>query len=381
MPRPIWVTIDSGALTHNLGVVASALAGDGRAVDARIWAVTKAQAYGHGLDAAIRGFAQADGLAMLDLDEAVYCREHGWHGPLLLLEGFFEPDDLPVLARHRIAATVHCVEQLAMLEAARPVRPIDIFLKLNTGMYRLGFQAPEYRDIYRRAARLQAMGIVGVLGKMTHFACADEDARATQEQIACFQKVTEGLPGPVSLCNSAAVLTPELVGAVSAQTGDHWVRPGICLYGASPFAHRTAQGLGLRPAMTLAARLISTHPLPAGQSIGYGLTFRASRTMRVGIVACGYADGYPRHAGTGTPVVVDGVRTRLVGRVSMDMLAVDLGPVPQAQVGSLVVLWGQGGPSADEVALSCGTISYELLTAVTSRVPRHVLPVSEQEQR
>lgn len=372
MPRPILATIDATALEHNLRAVARRLAQDfmGTGVPS-IWAVMKARGYGHGIEAAVRGFAQADGLAMLDLDEAIRCRELGWAGPLLLLEGFFQPADLDVLSHYRIGTAIHCAEQLEMLESGRVRSPIDAFVKLNTGMHRLGFQPGEYPGAFARAQALRDSGVLGVVGKMTHFARADDDVAVTRGQIDCFDRVTRGLPGPVSVCNSAATLTPGLAGGVAGDP--QWVRPGICLYGASPFADRPAESFGLRPAMTLSAELISVHAVPAGEAVGYGQTFRAPQDMRVGVVACGYADGYPRHAATGTPVTVSGVRTRLVGRVSMDMLAVDLDPVPQAGVGAPVVLWGQGGPSVDEVAASCGTIGYELLCAVAPRVPRREL--------
>jgi alanine racemase len=377
MPRPILATIDTEALSHNLRIVAGRLA-RGTVDSPGIWAVIKARGYGHGLLAAMHGFAQADGLAMLDLDEAVRCREAGWAGPLLLLEGFFEPSDLDILGRYRIATTLHCDEQLTMLETSRMPHALDAFVKLNSGMHRLGFQPGEFRTAVARAQALQSAGILNDVGKMTHFARADDDPAFTREQMARFHATTEGLPGAVSVCNSAATLTPGFAASVVSDRvgGTQWVRPGICLYGSSPFAHQPADSFGLRPAMTLSARLIHTHVLPAGEAIGYGQTFRADRAMRVGVVACGYADGYPRHAGTGTPITVAGVRTRLLGRVSMDMLGGDLEPVPQAHVGSDVVLWGAGGPSVDEVALSCGTIGYELLTAITPRVPRRVLQAS-----
>jgi len=371
MPRPILATVDTSSLAHNLQIVARRLAGDAAGVPPSIWAVMKAHGYGHGIAAALQGFSQADGLAMLDLDEAVRCRELGWTGPILLLEGFFEPADLEVLSHYRLSTAIHCAEQLDMLERALLRVPLDAFVKLNTGMHRLGFQPGEYTDAFRRAQALQSAGVLGAVGKMSHFARADDDAEVTRAQLDCFRTVTRGLPGAVSVCNSAATLTPGLAAGVA--DGDQWVRPGICLYGASPFADQPADSFGLRPAMTLSARLIGVHQVPAGESVGYGHTFRAPRAMRVGIVACGYADGYPRHAPTGTPVAVDGVRTRLVGRVSMDMLAVDLDPVPAAGVGAPVVLWGQGGPSVDEVASACGTIGYELLCAVAPRVPRRVL--------
>ncbi|CAM5777936.1 alanine racemase [Castellaniella caeni] len=373
MPRPILATIDTEALAHNLRQVVQRLANDARGGPAPfVWAVMKARGYGHGLEAAVHGFAQADGLAMIDLDEAVRCRELGWTGPILLLEGFFQPADLAVLAQYRIATAIHCDEQLRMLAQGEVRAPLDAFVKLNSGMHRLGFQPDEYRAAFARAQALQAQGVLGTVGKMTHFARADDDPAVTRAQLDCFEQATQDLPGPVSVCNSAATLTPGFAAGVRVSEAQ-WVRPGICLYGASPFASQTAASFGLRPAMTLSAQLISAHTVPAGEAVGYGQTFRAPHAMRVGVVACGYADGYPRHAVSGTPISVAGVRTRLVGRVSMDMLAVDLDPVPQAGVGAEVVLWGQGGPSVDEVAASCGTIGYELLCAVAPRVPRREL--------
>jgi alanine racemase len=337
-----------------------------------IWAVIKANAYGHDIDNAIRGFSQAEGLAMLDLNEAVRCREAGWERPILLLEGFFEPADIAILDHYRLATAVHCKEQVDMLAAAKVAQPIDAFVKLNSGMGRLGFPEEDYRAAYEQVQTLQARGILNSLGKMTHFARADDDPVTTQQQLQVFNQMTQGLPGKVSVCNSAATLTPGLWASLPDHQ-EQWVRPGICLYGASPFADKSAAALGLRPAMTLSAKLISLRNIPIGAGIGYGHAFTAAAPMRIGIVACGYADGYPRHAGTGTPITVDGVRTRLLGRVSMDMLAVDLTGIPQASVGSPVVLWGEGGPSVDEVAQAAGTIGYELLCAVAARVPKIVI--------
>ena len=371
MPRPISATISVSSLSHNLHAVVQQLGqAQGRATPS-VWAVIKANAYGHGVANAVQGFQQAQGLAMLDLDEAVRCRDLGWNKPILLLEGFFEPRDIAVLDEYRLTTAVHSQQQLDMLLAASVKRPIDAFIKLNTGMNRLGFAIDEYAAAYRRAQAAQERGILGALGKMTHFARADDDPIVTRQQLDIFKQASQGLPGNVSVCNSAATLTSGLWADVPVPDGqDQWLRPGICLYGASPFADRTAAQLGLLPAMTLAAELISVRSIAGGAAIGYGHSFVSSESMRVGIVACGYADGYPRHAGTGTPITVDGVRTRVLGRVSMDMLAVDLTPVPQARVGTRVVLWGQGGPSVDEVAQAAGTIGYELLCAVAPRVPK-----------
>lgn len=336
-----------------------------------IWAVIKANAYGHGIINAVQAFGQADGLAMLDLHEAILCREAGWEAPILLLEGFFEPSDLKEIEHYSLTATVHHAEQLAMLARARVASPLDIYLKLNTGMNRLGFDPADYRRAFERAVALQQDGVVGAVGKMTHFARADDSPDVTAAQIDLFNEAVAGLQGPASVCNSAGAFTPDLWQAVDPGS-PQWVRPGICLYGASPFAQRTASDMGLLPAMTLRSQIISVRDIPVGAGVGYGHMFTASRPMRIGVVACGYADGYPRHAPNGTPVSVDGVRTRLVGRVSMDMLIVDLDPVPGAHVGSDVVLWGAGGPSVDEVAMASGTIGYELLCAVAPRVPKVV---------
>lgn len=372
MPRPILATIDTKAMASNLQLVQQRMQAQAQAgADIFVWAVIKARAYGHGMAQALQAFKNADGLAMLDFEEALYCRENNWHKPILLLEGFFHPADLKVITANDLTTTVHSQYQLDILAKTKLDKPVNIFLKLNSGMHRLGFQPHEYAQAYAQAQKLQAQGKIATIGKMTHFAKADEDPKQTQEQLGLFQQTTAALAGPVSVCNSAATLTPGL--AASLGKGVQWVRPGICLYGASPFASQPAASLGLTPAMTLSSELISVHTLPAGQAIGYGHTFVAPQDMRVGIVACGYADGYPRHAISGTPVSIDGIKSRLVGRVSMDMLAVDLSPVPAAQIGSKVVLWGNNGPSIDEVAQSCGTIGYELMCALAARVPQHII--------
>lgn len=371
MPRPISATVSVSALAHNLAAVRRHLdqtAAAASGVAPSIWAVIKANAYGHGIEQAVAGFSKAQGLAMLDLDEAVRCREAGWGGPILLLEGFFNPSDLDIVDRYHLSVTVHQREQLDMLARARLSRRVDIMLKLNSGMNRLGFSPAAYPAAHERALLLQQQGVIGSLGKMTHFACADGPQGIT-EQLAVFNSVTHKMAaGPISVCNSAATLRFAEV-AVGSEAQAHWVRPGICLYGASPFADAEAAAFGLKPAMSLRSEIIAVQELKAGDSVGYGALFRADRPMRVGIVACGYADGYPRHAATGTPVVVAGIRTRLVGRVSMDMLIVDLDPIPAAGVGAPVSLWGEEGPSVDEVALAAGTIGYELLCALAPRVP------------
>lgn len=375
MPRPITATISLPSLRHNLGVVThqlNSISSQNNRKRPFVWAVIKANAYGHGITNAVHAFSQADGLAMLDLDEAIQCRELGWQGPILMLEGFFKPSDIPLYEQYKLDATLHCREQLLMLEHSAPAYALNAFIKLDTGMNRLGFEPAEFGAAWAQAQQLRSRGRLAQLGKMTHFARADEVSAYTGEQLAEYQRMTQDLPGPDSVCNSAATLTPSVWQALP-DTNAQWVRPGICLYGSTPFVSQSADALGLKPAMTLSSELISVRRVESGEGVGYGQMFRASKPMMVGIVACGYADGYPRHATTGTPVCVAGVRTRLLGRVSMDMLAVDLTNMPDSVVGSPVVLWGENGPSVDEVAQAAGTIGYELLCAVAPRVARIVV--------
>ena len=233
-----------------------------------IWAVIKANAYGHGIEQAVAGFSKAQGLAMLDLDEAVRCREAGWGGPILLLEGFFNPSDLDIVDRYHLSTTVHNREQLDMLARARLSRRVDIMLKLNSGMNRLGFSPAAYAAAHERAMLLQQQGTVGSVGKMTHFACAD-GPQGVNEQLGVFNSVTHKMPGAISVCNSAATLRFAEI-AVASETQAHWVRPGICLYGASPFADAEAASFGLKPAMSLRSEIIAVQELKAGDSVGYG---------------------------------------------------------------------------------------------------------------
>jgi alanine racemase len=333
------------------------------APDAKVWAVVKANAYGHGLERGMRGFAGADGLALIETDNAVRLRELGWTKPVLLLEGFFDASDIPLLAEHNISTAIHSIEQIKMLEYTQLYRPIDVQLKMNTGMNRLGFLPGDYAAAY---ARLRAIPGVRNITLMTHFANADEleHPRLTiVEQVRRFHQGAEGLAGPRSLSNSGGVLHQAQLGR---ELRDDWVRPGIMLYGGTP-GGKSAAEFGLLPAMTLSSEVIGIQQLVAGDTVGYGSQFVAPGPMTVGVVACGYADGYPRHASHGTPVLVDGVRTALVGRVSMDMMTVDLTPVANARVGSKVTLWGDGLP-IDEVAHAAGTIGYELMCAVAPRV-------------
>jgi alanine racemase len=351
MPRPIAARIQPDALRHNLHRVKKIASG------ARAFAVVKANAYGHGIERIYPALAGADGIGLLDLDEAVRVRELGWTKPLLLLEGVFEAADVELADAHRLTVTVHCNEQLDLLAAARPQRPIDIQLKMNSGMNRLGFRPHAYRAAWERA---RAMPSIGAIGLMTHFANADDGQ--IDWQLDTFDAAVEGIPGEQSVSNSAGVLW-------HPRAHRDWVRPGTILYGASPTGvARHIESADLRAPMTLTSRIIGVQTLAPQETIGYGRTFEADRPMRIGVVACGYADGYPRHAPTGTPIAVDGVRTRVVGRVSMDMLTVDLTPCAQAGIGSNVELWGNQ-VRVDEVAEASGTIGYELMCALAPRVP------------
>ena len=328
-----------------------------------VWAVVKANAYGHGLSHAVRAFADADGLALLDLDEAQRARDVGWSRPILLLEGCFDARDLEAVAALKLTVVVHEGSQIELLESARLTSPIDVYLKFNTGMNRLGFDSHKAAEAY---ARLKACGNVSHLTLMIHFANADRATGASgpaevAEQLAALQSIAGNWPEPRSFANSAALfLRPEV-------QGDS-VRPGIALYGAATDESHTAAQLAVEPAMTLQSRVIAVQNLDAGQAVGYGSRFVAPRPTRIGVVACGYADGYPRHAPDGTPVLIDGVRVPIAGRVSMDMVTVDLTLTPGAAVGSHVELWGKNLP-IDEVANVSGTVGYELVCALASRVP------------
>lgn len=358
MPRPIEALIHHDALAHNLARARECAQG------ARVWAVVKANAYGHGIERVYEALRTADGFALLDLAEAERVRALGWRGPVLLLEGCFEPRDLELCSRLNLWHTVHHEAQIEWLSRHKTQQPQRVFLKLNSGMNRLGFTPQAFRAAW---ARLNALPQVEDISLMTHFAAADGAAGVAQ-QLALFEQACAGLAGERTLANSAATLRHASVAAAD------WVRPGIMVYGGAPDhpAHTAAQW-DLQPAMTLRSRLIATQQLAAGDSVGYGSTFVAGQALRIGVVACGYADGYPRHAVSGTPVLVDGVRTQTVGRVSMDMVTVDLSSLPQAAVGSEVTLWGRGPAGSllpiDDVAAAAQTVGYELMCALAPRVP------------
>lgn len=351
MTRPLFAHIDADALQHNLAVARS------HAGKARIMAVVKANAYGHGLSRVAQALWATDGFAVASLEEAVQLRDLGWQKPILLLEGAFAASEIDECVNRQLTLAVHQFEQIRMLQMTKIAQPLAIFLKLNSGMNRLGFKPQDYP---LALAQLQVMAACTNITLMSHFATAD-DANGVTEQLNIIKKCFSGLAYPMSIANSAALFR------YPACKGD-WVRPGIALYGASPFTDASADTLDLHPVMTLYSQIIAVQTLMRGDALGYARAWFADRPSRIGVVACGYADGYPRHAPTGTPVLVNGHVTRTLGRVSMDMLFVDLTTLPDAGVGSPVVLWGKGLP-VEQIALSAGTISYELLCARAQRVP------------
>ena len=363
MPRPIQAFVHSDALRHNLQRMKECTP------DARVWAVVKANAYGHGIERAYEGLRGCDGFALLDLNEAQRVRDLGWRGPVLLLEGVFETRDLELCSRLNLWHTVHCTEQIDMLSQHKTQQAHRVFLKLNSGMNRLGFTPDTFRSAW---TRLNQLPQVDEISLMTHFSDADGPS-GVASQMQVFEKAAQDLPGERSTCNSAAVLRHGTQTNVSADG----VRPGIALYGAAPdFPQRSIADWNLQPTMSLRSQLIAVQNLQAGDAVGYGSAFVADKAMRIGVVACGYADGYPRHCPTGTPVLVNGVRTRTVGRISMDMVTVDLMPCElagvQAGFGGEVTLWGKSTSGVDlpidEVAQSASTVGYELMCAVAARV-------------
>jgi alanine racemase len=358
MSRPIRARLDWSALRHNFQVVRR------HAGHARVWSVVKADAYGHGLLAVAHALSDAtDGFALVELEGAMALRDAGISHPILMLEGPYQADELPLFAELDLIPVLHTMWQVdALVDAGLPMR-LPVYLKLNTGMNRLGFNEDEFATAL---SRLVAAECVASVSLMSHFADADE-ARGIQQQLERFRVMAGGRDLPVSLANSAALLRfPDAVG--------DWVRPGIMLYGSSPFPDmQSAAALGLQAVMTLESELIAVRELEPGDAVGYGSSFVADQPMRVGVVACGYADGYPRHAPTGTPVQLAGRRTRTLGRVSMDKICVDLSGLPATVgVGETVTLWGGQGDMhlpADEVAAAAGTVAYELFCALAPRVP------------
>ena len=356
MHRPIIATIHLDAMRQNFAVARN------RAPDSKIWAVVKANGYGHGVARAMRGFSDADGLALNDCDVALRLRELGWNKRILLLQGAFGPADLKVAADQRFHVVVHCNEQIEMLEKMPIGSAIDVYLKLNTGMNRLGFPSGGALGAF---ARIRSIAGVRHITLMTHFSnsFAVEPLAlgvSVSEQIRQINAAASQVGSERSYADSATVLTK------STAFGD-WCRLGVMLYGATVLPGRRAEEFGLAPAMTLESEVIGIQRIGKGDFVGYGSRFMADAPMMIGIVACGYTDGYPRSAADGTPVLVDGVKTGVVGRVSMDSIAVDLTPIKTARIGSKVTLWGRGLP-IEEVATAAGTIGCELMCGLSTRI-------------
>ena len=351
MMRPLKAQISLAAIANNFDVLRQ------RVPNSRVMAVLKANAYGHGTAQVAEKLSGADAFAVISIDEAVLLRYAGITRPIVLLEGFFAPREIFDISRHDLTPVLHCMEQIEALEQARLSRPLSVIVKINTGMNRLGFRADQFDAVIQR---LESCDAVGEIMLMTHFASADVPD-GVEAQLQCFNTITQGTKYQCCLANSAATL-------LYPETHRDCVRVGIALYGSSPFSSESARNLGLQPAMRLTSEIIGIQQLSVGERLGYGGSYVADKPTRVGVVAGGYADGYPRHAGTGTPVAIDGIRSRLLGRVSMDMLCVDLSEIENPYVGMPVELWGET-VSVDEVAHAAGTIGYELLSGLTKRVP------------
>lgn len=353
MTRPARASIDVAALRHNLSRVRVF------APHSRILAIVKANGYGHGLARVGRALSGADGFGVACLEEALALREAGIDKRILLLGGVFDPSELPLVVQHRLDVVVHDETQVRLLELARLNSPVSVWLKVDTGMHRLGVPPACVPRVWQRLA--DCVNVARPMRVLSHFASADDrQAAQTANQLSCLLGCAKGLSAELSIANSAAVLT-------RPDAHCDWVRPGIMLYGISPFVDDVGTDYGLRPVMTLSTQLIAVKHIEPGETIGYGGTWRCPQAMPVGVAAIGYGDGYPRHAPSGTAVLVNGERVPLIGRVSMDLITLDLRRQPRAQPGDRVVLWGRGLP-IEELAQSAGTIAYELVCRVASRV-------------
>lgn len=351
--RPIQARINRSSFLHNLNRVREL------APDSQVLCAIKANAYGHGLTSAAHILGDADALGVAGIDEALQLREAGLQTPIVLLEGIFHPSELVLVIRHKLTVVVHQSEQLEMLLAGPSSTSIQVWLKVDTGMHRLGF-LPEV--VFEVSERLQQCEHLKLMGYMTHLASADERKDAyTKQQLETFFSATRGMPGMHSIANSAGILAwPD--------SRTDWVRPGIMLYGVSPFTGGRAADEGLLPVMTLQSEVIAVNHYRKGDAVGYGGSWICPEDMSVGVIAAGYGDGYPRHARQGCPVLINGKRAPLIGRVSMDMITVDLRQHPAIKRGDPVILWGEGLP-VEEVAEAADTIAYELLCHISARVP------------
>lgn len=352
MSRRAWASVDLSALQHNLGRVRA------YAPNAKVMAAIKADGYGHGLIEIAQALTEADAFAVACIDEAIRLRQAGIKHPIVLLSGPFGPAELSAAQEHDLQVVLHCPEQLAVLENAGSAAGLQVWIKLDSGMHRIGFPAAQSKEVYNEINKIKDIKMVGWL---THLACADEvENQATALQLRTFADAIGDLPGARSAANSAGIVAwPD--------SHQDWVRPGIMLYGASPLLDQTAEELDLQPVMTLQAELIAVRQLKKYDAVGYGATWRCPEDMPVGVVAIGYGDGYPRHCGNGAPVLINGRCSRTVGRISMDMTSIDLRDCPEAKVGDVATLWGEGLP-ADEVARHAGTIAYELFCGLSRRV-------------
>lgn len=363
MSRPTYMNIDLAALQKNLGRVRKLASGR------KVIAMVKANAYGHGIVRIAHALTSADALGVASLEEGLMLREAGIMQPVVLMEGLFYEEELQIASRHDFSLVVHHLPHVEMLERAKVRKPFSIWLKLNTGMHRLGIDPADTREIYERLQKLSS--VKQPIGLMTHLAEADAIAsNSTPDQLKLFHVATQHLPGPRSMANSAGII------AWPDSHGD-WVRPGLMMYGASPFADKTGLDHGLLPVMTLWSRLIAITKVHKGGKVGYGGTWTAPEDMLVGVVGVGYGDGYPQFATNGTPVLVKNHECPLVGRVSMDMLTVDLRNHPEANIGDEVVLWGAGLP-VERVARHSQSSAYEILTRMTPRPKIDVMTVEPE---
>lgn len=354
MNRLIRAAIDTHALRHNLQAIRE------RARGARVMAVVKANAYGHGLVATALALAEADAFGVARLEEGLALRAAGITQPIVLLEGVYAPEHLLEAARHGFDLVVHDMLQIELLEESSSPQRFLLWIKIDSGMNRLGFRPSEFATALERIRRLQPAPLE--IRLLTHLARADErDNAMTCQQVARFKEATKGIDYTVSIANSAGVFG-------SLPLGCDWVRPGIALYGGSPFGDRTGVELGLQPVMSLETSVIAIRQVPKGETVGYGGAWKTQRDSVIAIIAAGYGDGLPRNLPNGTPILLGSRRAPLVGRVSMDMIAVDVSELPDAHVGTPVVLWGNGLP-VEEIARHAGTIPYELLCGVSQRVP------------
>jgi len=368
MTRPIKAFVDTKALKANLSCVRQ------KSAQSQILSVVKANAYGHGIDRVFEGLKGSDGFGILQVGEAEVLRGLGFRGPIVLLEGVFDPRELEDCSRLQLWHAVHCMEQVDWLSRHKTHKAHRVFLKMNTGMNRLGFRPEQFKSVW---SRLNALPQIEEISLMTHFSDADLPGGALSQQ-SRFDQFTQDLIGERSLSNSAALFLNPLNHALHQD----WVRAGLALYGGSVnYPQQTSADWSLQAVMSLRSKVIATQDLKAGDTVGYGSTFTATQAMKIGIVACGYADGYPRSAESGTPILVNGQRTQTLGRVSMDMLSVDLSPLHLQGhiefVGSEVTLWGTASTGQtldiDEVAHHAKTLSYELMCGLANRVPFEVI--------